>query len=458
MSNTSCIARLACALTVDPVAIVTVTLLTFPKCVIGIGHSHAGVSIIRHRPTRPGAIERLTHSVMHNVEQCNPMHQTPIRSYATTHVPEWMLAENAHTSLIKIVVSTTFLYTLKAQYQNCPHLPPNAIRVAAAAADPCAWQCQTGNFRTSPPTIVDSTCRSCSKYVCSKGQVLLPCNGNSDTMCVRCPQFRNIIYTSNASCVFTQCAPGYQDTANSSQTHNTTCHICDRGFYCVNGVRNQCGVDETTYASGADVPLYCQPVSSSSVSNNIAITISYITTTKLSTTKPAPDIQTLLSWVQYGSISTCKLSTTDGGMVQCLVTIGTSVSGLYVLWLQSTLNANVNQIQSLLSATLLQPTLNVVSIHVTPNTATPLPSITANTSKMALSDVPLLQLSPMRWGSSQDDVQITLLFVTALLSLLFVACAALVAIAVVQFKFRTGIRRALAQISADHHYASRSGI
>jgi hypothetical protein len=344
-------------------------------------------------------------------------------------------------------LSVASFYTLNAQSTFCPPLPRNSYRVAKDD-NPCAWLCHTGYFQTLPSNLLDSTCRPCSPYVCNLGQAYTPCGGRDDTTCTQCPPQRETVYTSNTSCDNTQCANGY--FSNHPSQNLSTCQICDRGFFCAHAVAYRCGHDETTYAIGSSSPLFCQPTLASPVANNIQVTINYFIPTDQPPPTPA-NVMSSLAWVQYGSVSNCRLSLAQQN-VQCWATVGPSVSGLYLLWLQNLLSSSeaISKLQTSLASALQAPTLSVISTEVTPNFAYLEHSATHPPPPSAPTLVPLLQLSPLIWGSAPQDVATTLAFVAALLSLLMVACTVLLAIAVFQCKYRRAIRRVLENLSATH--------
>ena len=353
--------------------------------------------------------------------------------------------------IIVLIPYAFFLYTVTPAQAGCAYLPKNAYR-APATADACDWDCEGGHFRTSPSIALDRTCKKCSNYICQAGQFLTPCQGQTDAFCTNCPIHSNAIYTSNVSCTGMQCAGGYYQT--SSQTNNFTCRICDRGYYCISGQRRPCGKAETTYTTGSNQPLYCQPTADSGVNENVLITV-YFMVMPAQTSARSDSVQNLLSWVQYGSISKCQvqISKQNSGQLQCVATIGASVSGLYVLWLQSLLNSRAEYIQSLL-ANALSRQVFLFSIMVTPNTQQD-DALNNQTRPSLPRDTPLLQVWSMDWGSNQQEVQLTLFFVTALLSLLFATCTVLFAVAAVQCKLRWHAQRALNEISARNKHILR---
>ena len=365
-----------------------------------------------------------------------------------------------HHVFYRALCVTFFLYTSKAQSTSCAYLPLHAAR-APTPTDPCNWLCTDGYFQTAPPNPLDSVCRPCSRYACAIGQYTSRCYHETDSACVTCPFAQNLTYVSNRACDEVRCANGYYNSASSNAA--MACSMCEQGFYCINGMRYPCSGDkELTLVAGSDAPLYCQPTYASGIVNNIVVAIQYsLTPSTAAQPQHSPDkLQTLLSWIQYGSRSTCAATTPTADSIQCWITIAPSVAGIYVLWLQTILNTNADRIKTaLIDGLSPQPvTLSIISIQVMPNTAADVATQQgpSDASRIAPSKAPLLQFAPIRWGLLQQDTELSLGFVAALLSMLFIACAALVAIATVQCKYRRHVRDYLQQLTEQRRQIKRA--
>ena len=114
--------------------------------------------------------------------------------------------------------------------------------------------CEEGKFTTQTATIACSTCSS----ICATGfYVSAECVPTSDIQCSAC----------------TVCDPGYYSQSNDSSTtdttcgptnnnnrNDTTCALCEAGYYCENGVRYSCGVDSISNpGSSSSEQCRCSP-------------------------------------------------------------------------------------------------------------------------------------------------------------------------------------------------------
>ena len=220
--------------------------------------------------------------------------------------------------------------------------------------------------------------------------------------------------------------------------NEVVCAICPVGLYCNMGLKQQCMGGDITYALGKQSIYDCQP-NSTVVQNNVAVSLLYTQTTPTKNAASVNELMSLMStYMIYTAPSTCILTTDDNtysGTVSCYATIGPSIMGMYIVWLQQQMQSQ--QIAAVLEAAVAravqQASVNLVSVSVHPAGK---PPVAIDTSLLQAGAAPLLSVGLRRWGATQGDLFQALFCVVVIL--VISSCMCLMGLMVFASRYRHG--------------------
>ena len=258
------------------------------------------------------------------------------------------------------------------------------------------------------------------------------------------------MYTSNQSCELKMCISGFYLITTAQ--NEVACAICPVGSYCNIGLKQQCMGGDITYALGKQSIYDCQP-NSTVVQNNIAVSLLYTQTTPTQNAASFNELMSLLStYMIYTAPSTCILATnanTYSGTVSCYATIGPSIMGMYIVWLQQHLPSQ--QLEAVVARAVQQTSVNLVSVSVHPAGK---PPMAIDTSLLHAGTAPLLSVGLRRWGTTQGDLFQALLWVVGIL--VFSSCMCLLGLMVLASRYRHGttLHKKMMEIQMRHDTVS----
>ena len=333
-------------------------------------------------------------------------------------------------------------------------LPLHAVTIINSTL--CAWECNAGYYRTKPGGSSRATCRHCAgggmwqPCTAMPGWYLQPCSANENAKCVPCPPlsregqtYTNTNNNNNtaSACQSIGCMDGYYPATTTTNT-SLTCKPCERGFYCRQGGREQCGSNCTTVARTATNVLECEislgiPTTVFSISALISLPSSVKT---INQTVACPLLEsTIISWAQYGYFSGCLISfsaatsssamTTIMGTLICETSVAPCIAGQYTQWLTQLLKTHDADIHRL-----VRECIGVSNIFLgtaiiqknSPGTSTTRVIISWPSLNNIIQQPPMLVYEQQRWGKKKSEALSMFMWVAAacfsLLLILMAGC------------------------------------
>lgn len=330
-------------------------------------------------------------------------------------------------------------------------IPLRAIVLSLPPLGPCDWACDAGYFRVPS----SGACKVCTPRHCAMGESQRACTANADTACETCPSllptFRQ--YVVEGDCTLTRCMDGYWTPNATAAPQQLACAPCPVGSYCIGGFRIPCAAAETTLSTGSQSPFACRPIDVLNLGGNVMATIKFrimlsgdseqvlddaqvqarLAALSLDVNADCQETMHLLDWVEYGSLTNCKLQLTYNalqngnifgssaksflGIIHCFGTVGPSVMGGYISWLRLRLTSDATlltqkgtniafvclfRLIQMVNMQAQQPEMVDLSIGPTPAIYKELLLYSANVH--AALKPPGLSSAPLPWGSTQGQV------------------------------------------------------
>lgn len=296
----------------------------------------------------------------------------------------------------------------------CAELPYHA---AITQPGPCPeWRCLSGFFRTAPTNPSLATCKPCTQPACPAGSEPSVCLPTADSACVQCarqpPANAHFADPSEGCAGAVICDDGFSTAASAE-----SCTPCAIGMYCAQGHVDACGPNATTAAVGATTVLECLPLSPAQNGVGLVAGIDIALTAPMGTQLACPRLQSALSWLQYGMLLGCKVSTRDAsglqGTVLCSVITSEAAAqgGVYVAWLTERLHAKASSTANALAACLADTGLTIVEQSITTQPAEQMMreyygfiDQTGGATRLPPPlDPPPLRFEPIPWGQQPQD-------------------------------------------------------
>ena len=160
----------------------------------------------------------------------------------------------------------------------------------------------------------------------------------------------------------------------------------------------------------------CQPNATSTLKKNIMISVQYTGGADNAVYDSVSLANILAAYMTYTSLESCSFTTAavaGAGTFTCYATIGQSVAGAYIIWLQQQLLASSVSLRTVFASRLL---VNMQNIVVQPTPVSDKIQDITDLTLLRAGPAPMLEAPERRrWGSSQEDLFQTLMAVVCIL-------------------------------------------